>query len=301
MSLGIQGGGAGRAPTLSSSSASLGDPAPVFVPDPSHRDAPEQVVGSRLAPSSHTGAQVPSPVGPVAPVLPGGSPSPCPTGGEPADPVQAGRPPGPGRQLHPPGQRLGDGAAEPAQDPLHRHPAPQLPGAPADAQRRAAGTAGMPRGWAATSAGPGGSAPGHPRAGQPNLATPRDALHAPSGNWGTAESGRGAEASDGLHSRWAVSRRGEASQEVETGLSLLLPARPSPLPMLQAAARWEHRPAAPPAPPAPGAAMAAAAARSTRTPLGHGCARPFPAPGRVPGSAKSSLPRFHQHRLDIRN
>lgn len=153
MSLGIRGGGVGRTPTLSSSSASFGDPPPLYVLDSSHRDAPEQVIGIQLAYSSQAGAQVPSPAGPVAPVLPGGSPSPCPTGGEPADPVQAGRPPGPGRQLHPSGQRLGDGAAEPAQDPLHRHPAPQLPGAPAEAQRRAAGTGGMPRGWAATPAG----------------------------------------------------------------------------------------------------------------------------------------------------
>lgn len=65
----------------------MGIPLPVFVLDPSHRDATEQVVGARLPPSSQAGAQVPSPAGLVARVLPGGSHGPCPSGGESADPV----------------------------------------------------------------------------------------------------------------------------------------------------------------------------------------------------------------------
>lgn len=133
---------------------------------PSRGANPEQAAGSRLPPSSQAGARVPSPAGLVARVLPGGSPGPCPAGGEAADPVQAGRPPGPGRQLHPPGQHLRNGPAEPAQDPLHHHPAPQLQGAPAEGQRRAAGK--TPRGWAATPAGPERSALGHPE-GRPAL------------------------------------------------------------------------------------------------------------------------------------
>lgn len=190
---------------------------PLFALDPPRRDAPEQRWLRGSLPPPRLACTGPLPSGAGGPCPPRRVTGLCPPGGEPADPVQAGRSPGPGRQLHPPGQRLRAGAAEPAQDPLHRHPAPQLQGAPAAGQRRAAGKSGMPRGGGSPPSGPRGppqgwpAQPGHPTGPTPSLLPhPRQFEH------GRAGGGAGSQG-DGLRRRGPGSRRGEALQEAEPG------------------------------------------------------------------------------------
>lgn len=180
----------------------------------------------------------------------------------------------------------------------------------------------MPRGWAATPAGPGCSALGHPSAGQPSVGTPRDPLRAWSrtpGNLGTAEPGCGSEAGDGLRGKGGGgNRRSPGSARLCGRRRPGCPPSPTPslpaadaetvrkmgasprssarslshrvlggagLPRRQAAARWlAGRPAAAPhIPPSEDGQPA----------------RPSPGPGIIPGSTKSSLAKFHQHRSEI--
>lgn len=213
---------------------------PLFALDPPRRAVPEQRWLQGSLPPPRLGCTGPLPSRAGGPCPPRRVTSLCPPGGAPADPVQAGRSPGPGRQLHPPGQRLRAGAAEPAQDPLHHHPAPQLQGAPAAGQRRAAGKSGLPRRGQPPQRAPGTpqgwpAQPGHPTGPTPSLLPhPQQFEHGRAGR----QPRRRAPAKAGRVPGGArlYRRRSPGRAPPRSG-------RPPP-PMLRPSARGEHRPAA---------------------------------------------------------